>query len=1496
MKNKLLFVLLIAIIIVSIIPILVSAVNTDSSASLTVETPWTNPGSEVNVNIVVSENPGILGATIVVSWDECLTLLADASGEAFSHMTYTSPSRYTSSGTNFVWFGNEVNEAIDGTALTLTFQVPETAENNEILPIYVTYTYGDVIDKNDHDVTLSITDGHVRVITYKPGDVTNDNRVNSRDLVRLSQYVSDGCTTDPDGYNAEVVADACDVNGDGRVNARDLIRLSQYISDGSQTSLDGYNAVLNPAKMPTCEHSNMVKANYQASSCTETGMIEHWYCSDCAKYFADAEGTTEIAYADTIIATIEHTEVEDLAVLPTVDKTGLTAGKHCSVCESVIVKQEIIPIDNRTITYKNALVFDKKFVLPTIASEYCQYSIYSENDLVLPIPTVNGYKFDGWYTVSEGGNLIEKISAGDTKNYTLYARWELVEYDIVYDKGGASEDNPKKYTIESATIVLEDPKLPGYNFDYWTDENGNVITEIPKGSTGDIRLTPHWISLRNWAIPASELPNPEFSDTKLFDEENGQYTFIYYLGEIQNVPLDTVFTGTYSGVGSFTQSIKNSVQIDETQAKSITTAVENTTSNTQSWSYVENWSSTETRGREVSHNVGFSIGKENVFNISGGASTTTQWSKSTTNGWSNATDESETQSHTNSKGYSTELIYSQSATHEVSCDFTIPDGAPSGSYRVATTGTAHVFGVVTYNAKTDSYNVWTFSILGECNDGLLIDYSALTNNFDDCTGELPFIIPDEVDDFANSIVDYTDGLKFTPYMDGQVQKCTVSKYTGIATDIVIPAYYNGMMVTGMSPSVFAGNTAITSVKLGKYMTSIPDGSFEGCTSLQAIEMPAIETIGANAFKDCARLDCELPETVTSIGNNVFEGCVNLKTISFGNQVTFVGTNVFKNCGQVLEVYVNASNKMVLQNSISSGASNVSICLSDYSDSLNDTTLIIANSLNYFELDGANKSVTNLNIISYANETVLKNIIIQDNRSDSVLRFSSSNVTLHHVQVTTHDVALTLLADKTNLLIGGSVKLKTTANEIAFMSKSVYIDSDDDELMGELRIEDIYYVNGEIRKSDMVIVYPGDPETEAKITFDANGGTASFTEQIYKLWNPLGTLPTASRTGYQFDGWYAVNQKITSTTIMDDTLHAVEAKWTAITYYVEYVANKPENASHDVEGSMANLSCTYDKKFALKNNEYSLIGWAFQGWATSADGEVVYGDGAEISQNLTSVASDTIKLYAVWKANTYTVTYDANGGTGTTVTSTFTYDSSNTFSANGFTNTDTVTWYANFDAKGTIKWEFMGWSTNQAATQATYKNEQATQDNLATGGNVTLYAVWNNYSITSNGAVFVTDDGGWGLYGKALFPPLNSEPINGWLIPMSKKSNFSNRINLSSFNSCMNSNYTFVFTVTVEMAEVSDGYQEICLFNRDDIHDDTTGYSRVVAESKGLVAWVEVEHTNGDLNEKQSEHTVTIEVSGDKVKPEMFLRYDANGNDEDTWLWYGAKVSINIIPN
>ena len=84
------------------------------------------PGESVEVNISIENNPGILGATFTLTYDEQLTLTNAQAGDAFGALSMTKPGKFTSP-CNFVWDGQELEEEDikDGVILTLTFQVSE---------------------------------------------------------------------------------------------------------------------------------------------------------------------------------------------------------------------------------------------------------------------------------------------------------------------------------------------------------------------------------------------------------------------------------------------------------------------------------------------------------------------------------------------------------------------------------------------------------------------------------------------------------------------------------------------------------------------------------------------------------------------------------------------------------------------------------------------------------------------------------------------------------------------------------------------------------------------------------------------------------------------------------------------------------------------------------------------------------------------------------------------------------------------------------------------------------------------------------------------------------------------------------------------------------------------------------------------------------------------------------------------------------------------------
>ncbi|MCQ2753013.1 MAG: InlB B-repeat-containing protein [Bacilli bacterium] len=125
-----------------------------------------------------------------------------------------------------------------------------------------------------------------------------------------------------------------------------------------------------------------------------------------------------------------------------------------------------------------------------------QQEVKANSHLVKPDdPTKNGYTFIKWCT-DEALTIEYNFSSVVTNNFVLYAKWsDAIPYQITYNMPeGAEQTNPTSYTVESEDIVLENATIvkEGYKqeCDGWHKDSpaGEIITVIPKGSTGDLKL------------------------------------------------------------------------------------------------------------------------------------------------------------------------------------------------------------------------------------------------------------------------------------------------------------------------------------------------------------------------------------------------------------------------------------------------------------------------------------------------------------------------------------------------------------------------------------------------------------------------------------------------------------------------------------------------------------------------------------------------------------------------------------------------------------------------------------------------------------------------------------------------------------------------------------------------------------------------------------------------------------------------------------------------
>ena len=238
-----------------------------------------------------------------------------------------------------------------------------------------------------------------------------------------------------------------------------------------------------------------------------------------------------------------------------------------------------------------------------------------------------------------------------------------------------------------------------------------------------------------------------------------------------------------------------------------------------------------------------------------------------------------------------------------------------------------------------------------------------------------------------------------------------------------------------------------------------------------------------------------------------------------------------------------------------------------------------------------------------------------------------------------------------------------------------------------------------------------------VNYNGNGSTSGSVSSVTFNYDTEKSASANSfaKTGYTFSGWntnasgtgtsYAVGSSIKNIISQDST--TLYAMWTANTLTVNYNANGGS-------GTMSPSSFNYDEIQTAKSNVFTKTGYHFSGWAKTAGGNVEINENGSI-KNI--VSEGTQNLYAKWAANTYTVNYNANGGSGTTASTSATYDSNITLSENCFTNTS--------------DYVFSGWMTSQNSSNI-YKPGSSSLSNLTTenGGSVTLYAKWASLKVDS----------------------------------------------------------------------------------------------------------------------------------------------------------------------
>ncbi|MBQ1491937.1 MAG: leucine-rich repeat protein [Blautia sp.] len=107
----------------------------------------------------------------------------------------------------------------------------------------------------------------------------------------------------------------------------------------------------------------------------------------------------------------------------------------------------------------------------------------------------------------------------------------------------------------------------------------------------------------------------------------------------------------------------------------------------------------------------------------------------------------------------------------------------------------------------------------------------------------------------------------------------ITGYDGAHADLVLPTKINGVSVTTVGPSAFAGATYLKSIKLPSSIVNLDAQAFAGCTNLATVTFSAkLESIGSEVFRNTALTSFTVPATCTYIGQGAFWGCSALAAI------------------------------------------------------------------------------------------------------------------------------------------------------------------------------------------------------------------------------------------------------------------------------------------------------------------------------------------------------------------------------------------------------------------------------------------------------------------------------------------------------------------------------------------------------------------------------------------------------------------------------------------
>ena len=333
------------------------------------------------------------------------------------------------------------------------------------------------------------------------------------------------------------------------------------------------------------------------------------------------------------------------------------------------------------------------------------------------------------------------------------------------------------------------------------------------------------------------------------------------------------------------------------------------------------------------------------------------------------------------------------------------------------------------------------------------------------------------------------------------------------------------------------DTELTKIVIPEGVKSIDSGAFALCKELKEVTLPkSLQTIEYQAFEYCDSLTTvTLPDSLETLDQEAFYSCKNLKTVKFGNKLKEIGVCAFENCDSLNSIVLPNSLKTIRERAFFGCSSLTSVKFGD--------------------------NITKIEKAAFGSGRIKELILPRNLKELGESSFNTSFCTKIVVYKNLQKIGKYALAPFGSDAVHGSnyngVYYPGTVDKVDFYYEGTKaqwekISKDTEAIVGDYDCSNSWPRISYYHRDHCIRFHYGTTNYQSqshKITFNKNAKNATLktTSKQVKTNSKYGTLPTPTRSGYYFLGWYTKasgGSKVTASTVFKLTKNqTLYAHWT-----------------------------------------------------------------------------------------------------------------------------------------------------------------------------------------------------------------------------------------------------------------------------------------------------------------------------------------------------------------